>query len=165
MPIDTQNPDEAPVEVMPGVGLPKTPFNIGRKKETRIYYKPHNLVTFIEVSSGKELANVPETAKELKRRIALGEVKQKSERIWIPTTPLPADAWHMMYYARKGFKLWPPGEEPGQEYEHQTPEDVSLTAKKKGKVLNISCPVEGCNKIVHSYIGLSRHMSTAHNQK
>ena len=41
MPIDTQNPDEAPVEIMPGIGLPKTPFNIGRKKETRIYYKPH----------------------------------------------------------------------------------------------------------------------------
>ncbi len=34
--------------------------------------------------------------------------------IWMPTTPLPADPWHMNHYAKKGFKLWPPGEEPGQ---------------------------------------------------
>ncbi len=138
MPIDIQNPDEAPVEVMPVVGLPKTPFNIGRKKETRIYYRPHKTL--------------------------------KGELIYIPTNPLPADAWHMMYYARKGFKLWPPGQEMGQESEamsgvSQVPQNVSVTAKKQGAVLNISCPVEGCAKIVHSYIGLSRHMATAHNQK
>ncbi len=137
MPIDTQSPDEAPVEVMPAIGLPKTPFNIGRKKETRIYYRPHRTL--------------------------------KGEQIYIPTTLLPADAWHMMYYARKGFKLWPPGQEPGQESQAMSAvsqvQDVSLKAKQEGKVLNISCPVAGCTKIVHSYIGLSRHMATAHNQK
>lgn len=35
--------------------------------------------------------------------------------IYIPTTPLPSDTWHMNYYANKGFKLWPPGEEPDAE--------------------------------------------------
>ena len=35
--------------------------------------------------------------------------------IWMPTLPLPADPWHLNYYTQKGFKLWPPGQEPGQE--------------------------------------------------
>ena len=35
--------------------------------------------------------------------------------VWIPTLPLPADPWHLNYYTKKGFKLWPPGKEPGQE--------------------------------------------------
>lgn len=37
------------------------------------------------------------------------------EPVWIPTLPLPADPWHLNYYTKKGFKLWPPGHEPGQE--------------------------------------------------
>jgi len=36
------------------------------------------------------------------------------EPVWIPTLPLPADPWHLNYYTKKGFKLWPPGKEPGQ---------------------------------------------------
>ena len=35
--------------------------------------------------------------------------------VWIPTLPLPADPYHLNYYTKKGFKLWPPGKEPGQE--------------------------------------------------
>ena len=33
---------------------------------------------------------------------------------WFPTLPLPSDPWHQTYYIKKGFKLWPPGNEPGQ---------------------------------------------------
>ncbi len=36
------------------------------------------------------------------------------EVVWIPTLPLPADPWHLNYYTKKGFKLWPPGKEPGR---------------------------------------------------
>jgi len=57
---------------------------LNRKKETRIYYRQ------------------------------LSDPNGDGERVWIPTLPLPADPWHLNYYTKKGFKLWPPGKEPGQ---------------------------------------------------
>ncbi len=45
--------------------------------------------------------------------------------VWIATTPLPADPWHLNYYTKKGFKLWPPGKEPGQEELSEAQEKVS----------------------------------------
>ena len=58
-------------------------LSIGRKKETRIYYRQHT--------------------------------DPDGNVVWIPTLPLPADPYHLNYYTKKGFKLWPPGQEPGQE--------------------------------------------------
>lgn len=45
--------------------------------------------------------------------------------IWMPTLPLPADPWHLNYYTKKGFKLWPPGHEPGQEELKDTQEKIA----------------------------------------
>lgn len=125
--------NEAPCEIVPGVGLSKSPFNIGRKKETRIYYRPHT--------------------------------DPDGNRVWIPTNPLPADAWHMMYYTNKGFKLWPPGKEPKAESIAEQAGEVSLQTSQGKKGVDISCPMEGCTKVVHSYSGLARHMNTVHKQK
>lgn len=111
-------------------GLPLDMNNptVNRRRERRIYYRPH--------------------------------YDKKGEFIgYYPTLPLPSDPWHMNYYVnKKGFKLWPPGEEPKGE---------SLT---KATIIEsrdnaITCPVEGCNKIVNSFLGLARHMAKVHNKK
>ena len=67
-------------------------LSIGRKKETRIYYRQHT--------------------------------DPDGNVVWIPTLPLPADPYHLNYYAKKGFKLWPPGKEPGQEELNEAQEQV-----------------------------------------
>ena len=105
--------------------IPKTSFQDihdpndivqGRTMETRVYYRDATRTTFIEKSTGKELKPLnPEITKEIRRRVALGEVEEKIEPIEIATTPLPADAWHMNYYVnKKGFRLWPRGKESNQ---------------------------------------------------
>lgn len=89
-------------------------------------------------------------------RIYYRPVKDKEGNpIWIPTTPLPADAWHMNYYSRKGFRTSP----PSQEQESNQP--TNLQASEKA----ISCPVEGCHFIAKTYIGLARHMRSKHDTK
>ena len=70
--------------------------------------------------------------------------------IWIPTTPLPADAWHMNYYAKKGFKLWPLEEGVGAE----------LTKLQSSPLACRLCPFEA-----KTYIGLARHMRMKHDTK
>ena len=148
-------------------------LNIGRKRETRIYYKP---------------------------------IRKNGETIWRATLPLPADPYHLNYYSKKGFKLWPPGKEPGQEELTEAQEKVteleerakalkegmaeSETAKEgiesevkalEGQASNlkeqiggvkldsskgkISCPEPDCSVVVKTYIGLSRHMSKKHGIK
>ena len=110
--------------------IPITDENLlGRKKETRIYYRPHK--------------------------------NPNNQTVWIPTLPLLADPWHTNYYAKKGFKLWPPGKEPGQE----DISEVELDTSKKKKVTMISCPEEECAFVAKSYLGLARHMSSKHGIK
>ncbi len=61
--------------------------------------------------------DAPELNRKKETRIyyrPLSDLKN-GEKVWIPTLPLPADPWHLNYYTKKGFKLWPPGHEPGQE--------------------------------------------------
>ena len=147
-------------------------LNIGRKRETRIYYRTH--------------------------RNPNGDV------VWIPTTPLPADPWHLNYYTKKGFKLWPPGKEPGQEEmteAHETvaelearaaaikeanasSEDAKAELDAEVKILEeqaatlkeamggvkvergrISCPEPDCTAVVKTYMGLARHMKIKHEIK
>ena len=149
---------------------------LGRKKETRIYYRP------------------------------LSDTNSKGEQVWIPTLPLPADPYHLNYYTKKGFKLWQPGKEPGQEELSEAQAKVteleeqatalkeataeSETAKEeieaevkaleeqaanlKGQIGGvkldsskgkISCPLPDCSVVVKTYIGLSRHMSKIHGIK
>jgi len=157
----------------------------GATRETRIYYRPATITSFIEKSTGKELKPAtPEIMKEIRRRIALGEVEEKIEPTWIPTTELPADAWHMNYYVKKGFRLWKPGEEPNQEsqdalqtrikeLEAQLTKvaEVEVAKKEPTAILEVSplaCQVVGCShfgKPFPTFIGLARHMKTIHNQK
>lgn len=133
----------------------------GTTKETRIYYRQATLTQHFEKASGKELfPATPELAKEINKKVALGEVEVKVTKIWIPTTPLPADPWHLNYYMRKGFKLWPPGQEP-EGMGDKPPEKVEV--KAAGNV--ISCPVEGCSTTFKSFIGLARHMAKVHGKK
>ncbi len=149
-------------------------LNVGRKRETRIYYRPHT--------------------------------NPDGEVVEIQTRRLPADPWHLNYYAKKGFKLWPQGKEPGQEELTLVQEKVaSLKAQAAAikeataegedakaelvaevKVLEeqatnlrgaigevkldsskgkISCPEPDCSVTVKSYIGLSRHMRSKHGIK
>lgn len=158
----------------------------GRTMETRVYYRPATVTSFIEKSTEKELKPLtPEIAKEIRRRVALGEVEEKKEPIYIPTTPLPADAWHMNHYVKKGFRLWPPGEEPNQEsqatlearvkeLEGQLNEAVKTVKTETDKpqpaqqANPLVCQVEGCpreGQPFETFIGLARHMRTKHGQK
>ena len=60
--------------------------------------------------------NAPELNRKRETRIYYRQhIDPDGNVVWIPTTPLPADPWHLNYYTKKGFKLWPPGKEPGQE--------------------------------------------------
>ncbi len=60
--------------------------------------------------------NAPELNRKKETRIYYRQhTNPDGEVVWIATTPLPADPWHLNYYTKKGFKLWPPGKEPGQE--------------------------------------------------
>lgn len=103
---------------------------VNRRRERRIYYRPHY------DKDGKMLG-------------------------YFPTLSLPADPYHMNYYVnKKGFKLWPPGNEPKVEERATIVKEVAPSQPDA-----ITCPVEGCNKIVKSYIGLARHMAKVHNLK
>jgi len=161
-----------------GSGLPidLNDPTVNRRRERRIYYRPHY---------GKDNEFIG----------------------YFPTLPLPSDPYHMNYYVnKKGFKLWPPGNEPGQEEidsmratlteleaqvaatKEATAETEAAKAEAEAEVkrLNeqaatlrdaiesvkievndnaITCPVEGCAKIVKSYIGLARHMAKVHGIK
>lgn len=61
--------------------------------------------------------DAPELNRKKETRIYYRQLTDPTggEPVWIPTLPLPADPWHLNYYTKKGFKLWPPGKEPGQE--------------------------------------------------
>jgi len=158
----------------------------GSTRETRIYYRDATEISFIEKSTGKQLKPLtPEIAKEIRRRVALGEVEERKEPVEIATTPLPADAWHMNYYTKKGFRLWPKGKEPNRETQ-----DALLTKIKEletrlaeasepktevasGSVVAegvnpLACQVNGCphsGKPFATYLGLARHMRSKHDQK
>jgi hypothetical protein len=80
---------------------------------------------------------------------------------YFPTLPLPADPYHINYYVnKKGFKLFPPEMERKQEA--GTGSAPTVGELKPSQPDAISCPVEGCNKIVRSYVGLARHMEKVH---
>ncbi len=154
----------------------------GNTMETRIYYRDATRTTFIEKSTGNELKLLnPEITKEIRRRVALGEVEEKIEPIESATTPLPADAWHMNYYSKKGFRLWPKGKEPNQDTQDalqsrikeleaklaESPESKTEVVSEQ-EVNPLSCQVKGCvhyGKPFNTFIGLARHMSKVHNQK
>ena len=109
---------------------------VNRSQETRIYYRPHYRIV------GKE-------------RELLG---------YFPTLPLPADPMSMIRYVRKGFKLWPPGIEPKEE--RQSVQKAAVVGKVQPSAPDkITCPVEGCTKIVSSYSGLARHTLRIHKLK
>ena len=156
----------------------------GATMETRVYYRPATITHFIEKATGKELkAATPEILKEIRRRMALGEVEETKEPTYIPTTLLPADAWHMNHYVKKGFKLWPPGQEPNQETQdvlqrriQELEKQLAEASEEKVEVVKepmpsakqenpLACHVEGCSFIGKTFIGLARHMRTIHNQK
>ena len=162
----------------------------GSTRETRIYYRTGTKVSFIEKSTGKELKPLtPEIMKEIRRRISLGEVEEKTEQVWMPTTPLPSDAWHMNYYVKKGFKLWPPGQEPNQETQDALQArikklEAELIEEKadreragvvdspvrvsKVEVNPLACQIKGCSsfgKPFPTFLGLARHMRSKHDQK
>ncbi len=59
--------------------------------------------------------NAPELNRKRETRIYYKPVPKDGEIIWRATLPLPADPYHLSYYTKKGFKLWPPGKEPGQD--------------------------------------------------
>ncbi len=60
--------------------------------------------------------DAPELNRKKETRIYYRQHKDPDGNVvWIPTLPLPADPYHLNYYTKKGFKLWPPGKEPGQE--------------------------------------------------
>jgi len=106
--------------------------------------------------------NNPTVNRRRERRIYYREHFDKDHNSlgWHPTLPLPSDMWHMQYYAQKGFRLSPPtitarAEAPAGE----APKVAQLAPSQPN---GIACPVEGCTKIVKSYIGLARHMSKAH---
>lgn len=156
----------------------------GRTMETRIYYRDATKISFIERNTGKELKPLTsEITKEIRRRVALGEVEEKSEVVEIATTPLPADAWHMNYYTKKGFRLWARGQEPNRETQDALQArikelEAELTATAKVEVANepsiiqevnlLACQVKGCphsRKPFATYLGLARHMRSQHDQK
>ena len=157
----------------------------GSTMETRVYYRDATRTTFIEKATGKDLKPLnPEITKEIRRRVALGEVEEKIEPIEIATTPLPADAWHMNYYVKKGFRLWPKGKEPNQasqdalqtkvkELEAKLAEslekiEVASEPTAAQEVNPLACQVKGCTKFgkpFNTYLGLARHMAKIHNLK
>ena len=158
----------------------------GSTMETRVYYRDATRTTFIEKSTGNELKLLnPEITKEIRRRVALGEVEEKIEPIEIATTPLPADPWHMNYYVKKGFRLWPKGKEPNQDTQDalqarikeleaklaESPEVKTEVASESAAVQEVNplaCQVKGCSKYgkpFNTFLGLARHMSKVHNQK
>ncbi len=153
----------------------------GRTTETRIYYRDATKTSFIEKSTGNELKMLtPEITKEIRRRVALGEVEEKSEVVEIATTPLPADAWHMNYYTKKGFRLWPKGQEPNQEtqdvlqarikkLEVELADAASKEVVKESvsavEVNPLACQVKGCKFVATTFLGLARHMRSKHDQK
>jgi len=105
--------------------------------------------------------NAPEVNRRRERRIYYRSHYDKNGEFigYFPTLPLPSDPWHLNYYVnKKGFKLWPPGEEPRAE-------TLKVGEVQPSKPDAITCPVEGCNKIVKSYIGLARHMAKVHKLK
>ncbi len=70
--------------------------------------------------------DAPELNRKRETRIYYKPIRKKGqELIWRPTLPLPADPYHLNYYAKKGFKLWPPGKEPGQEELNEAQEKVA----------------------------------------
>lgn len=150
---------------IPRQGIPQVDFRDikdpnalvqGSTRETRIYYRPATVTSFIDKTTGNELKSLTqELAKEIKRRVSLGEVEERTVETWIPTTPLPADMWHMNHYAKKGFRLYPPGQEPS-EMELMKPQ---ISGNK------VSCPVEGCSFLGNSFIGLARHMAKIHKRR
>ena len=105
--------------------------------------------------------NNPEVNRRRERRIYYREHFDKDHKSigWFPTLLLPSDMWHMQYYAQKGFRLSPPSVQIGTEQQAVAPTVGEL---KPSQPDGIACPVEGCTKIVKSYIGLARHMSKAH---
>ncbi len=156
----------------------------GNTMETRIYYRDATRTIFIEKSTGNELKLLnPEITKEIRRRVALGEVEEKIEPIEIATTPLPADAWHMNNYVnQKGFRLWPKGNEPNQDTQDalqarikeleaklaESPEKETVAGVPAREVNPLACQVAGCShygKPFNTFLGLARHMSKVHNQK
>ena len=155
----------------------------GSTRETRIYYRDATEISFIEKSTGKELKSLtPEIAREIRKRIALGEVEEKREVVEIATTPLPADAWHMNYYTKKGFRLWPKGKEPNRESQDalldrikeleaklaeppETKAEVAHEPTTAQEVNPLACQVKGCSFIGKTFIGLARHMRSKHDQK
>ena len=157
----------------------------GSTMEARVYYRDATKISFIEKSTGNELIAInPEVSKEIRRRIALGEVEEKIEPIEIATTPLPADAWHMNYYVKKGLRLWPKGKEPNQESQDallarikeleaklaEPPEKTEVVSEPAvaQEVNRLACQVKGCSKFgkpFNTFLGLARHMSKIHNQK
>ena len=105
--------------------------------------------------------NAPTVNRRRERRIYYRPHYDKQGRMigYFPTLPLPADAWHINYYSRKGFKLeMPRGELPASE-SVSPPIDI----KRDGDT--ISCPIEDCAKVVNSFLGLARHMARVHNMK
>ena len=83
---------------------------------------------------------------------------------YFPTLPLPADPTSLLKYVRKGFKLWPPVNEP--KVEVQGVQKAAIVGEVKPSAPDkITCPVEGCAKIVSSYLGLARHMAMVHKFK
>ena len=105
--------------------------------------------------------NAPDVNRRRERRIYYRSHYDKKGNFigWFPTLPLPSDPWHMNYYVnKKGFKLWPPGDEPRAE----APKVGDLEPSQPDA---ITCPVEGCNKVLKSYLGLARHMTKIHKLK
>ncbi len=156
----------------------------GRTTETRIYYRDVTKISFIEKSTGKELKPLtPEITKEIRKRIALGEVEEKSEVVEAATTPLPADAWHMNYYVKKGFRLWAKGQAPNQETQDALQARIKKLEAELAEVASkevaeevvsavevnpLACQVKGCpnfGKPFATYLGLARHMRSKHDQK
>ena len=153
----------------------------GSSMETRIYYRDATKISFIGNSTGKELKMLtPEIAKEIRRWIALGEVEEKHGVVEIATTPLPADAWHMNYYAKKGFRLWAKGQAPNQEsqdalqdrikkLEAELAEAASKEVVEESvsvvEVNPLACQVKGCKFKATTFLGLARHMRSKHDQK
>ncbi len=155
----------------------------GGTRETRIYYRDATKISFIEISTGKELKMLtPEIAKEIRRRIALGEVEEKREVVEIATTSLPSDPWHMQYYVKKGFRLYPKGQAPNQESQDalqnrikeleaklaESPEIKTEVANESGVVQEVNplaCQVKRCSFKATTFLGLARHMRSKHDQK
>jgi hypothetical protein len=89
----------------------------------------------------------PSVNRRRERRIYYREHFDKSGESmgWFPTLPLPSDPWHMTYYTRKGFKLWPPGKEPGQK-EHDILQAQIKELEAKAEALKKSVEEDEASK-------------------